>query len=164
MKKENRSGSPSKKKKARSPRRSEASSLKKIITSSVFGSVISGVIMLSMLIILSAVCLLLPSPHSLISPLSFFIMYSSAFLGGFTAVKKNNRADALLCSGLCGVIFMIAIWLVFSLVGMMLGVSDSSPYTFLWRLLIIPLSCVGGFIGMSGASDAEKKRRARKRG
>ena len=130
---------------------------KKIILSSVFGCVVGILIFLGLLMSFSAICLAFDDPHILIYPLSFFILYSSAFFTGFAAVKKNGSCDALLCGCTSGAVLTLAYIIIFAAISTFIPNSSSQTISFLWRALVIPASVLGGYVASS--THMKKSRR-----
>lgn len=131
---------------------------KKVIFSSIFGAIAGLVSLILILLSFSALCMPMDSPHRFILPIAFFAIYSSSFLAGFFAVKRNGKSDALICGGICGVLFMIAVWSIFALLGCILP-SNEPSMTFVLKLIIVPVSVLGAFAGMGSTSHKKTKRK-----
>ena len=129
---------------------------KKLIISSLLGCAVGILSMILLMLALSGVCTSLDDPHGIVAPLCFICIYLSAFCGGFAAVKKNGSCDALVCGSLCGTIFMLVIWMLFTAVGISMSVTESHSLTFLWKLLCIPSSILGSFFGL-GSRNSKKR-------
>lgn len=136
------------------------SSVKALIINSLFGTLVGLLSLVLCIILMSTVCLLPDNPHIFIIPLCFFSMYSSAFFGGFAAVKRN-RGGALLCGALCGAALLIAVWLISACIGLGFGISSSGTGAMIYRLIILPVSCVGSLFGNS--SSGKKARKPKRR-
>ena len=130
---------------------------KKVIFSSIFGATAGLVSLALILLSFSAVCMLMDSPHRFILPIAFFAIYSASFLAGLFAVKRNGSSDALICGGICGVIFMIAVWSIFALLGYILP-NNATSMPFVFKLITIPLSVLGAFAGIGTTSNKKPKR------
>ena len=111
-----------------------------------------------MLMIFAGVCLSLDNAHTALTPFALFSLYTSAFFGGFVAVKKNKGRDALLCSSLCGVFTTIMFCLVFWIVGLIFDIK-SDMLSWVFRALCIISSIIGGFIGRGSPKKPKRKRR-----
>ena len=129
---------------------------KRLLISSVFGAVTGILIFILLVLISSAFCMIPESPHAFIAPLCIFSVYSSAFFSGFAAVKRNG-SSALLCGALSGVILMLTVWLASATLGLFLGITTSGASAFIFKLLIVPVSCVGALIGVGQSKDKKKK-------
>ena len=132
------------------------------LLSSVFGMGIAVAALLALLSIFSIIGLASEKPHSLLSPISFFSIYASAFLGGFVAIKKNKERDALLCGALCGVFIMLAYSVTFWLVGIILN-ADSTPISWLYRAIIIVCALLGAIIGVNKTHKKSIRRKRRRK-
>lgn len=132
------------------------STAKKILISSLWGSGLGVLSLFVMLSVLSAICMLLPSPHSLVLPLCFFGIYGSSFLAGLFATKLNGSSDALLCGLICGAFFVVFIWIIFFSVNLLSGEEETA--NFIWKLLSIPMTLLGSFAGLSRKSKNARKR------
>ena len=147
------------KKSIKSHKTSDKSPSKKILSSSLFGACVGFLCMLTLLMIFSAICLIIPNPHPLILPLCLFSIYASSFFSGFSAVKRNGGRDALLCGGLNGVIYMVVFWLVFAIIKAILGEHGATTLSFILKLLIIPIALIGAFSGLKGTTAKRPKRK-----
>ena len=116
-----------------------------------------GLICFSLLILIfAAFCLALEDPHSLTLALSLAAIYLSALAAGFASVRKNHRENALLCGALTGLTFMLALCALLLLIP---TGSESAPSSaFVLRLLVLPFSVLGSFLGR-----IEKKRKGHKK-
>jgi putative membrane protein (TIGR04086 family) len=100
----------------------------------------------ALILIFSGLCLALDDPHSLTFALSLAAIYLSALVSGFASVKRNHKEDALLCGIATGVLFMLILSAL--LLFIPTTETDSAPSNaILLRLLVIPLSLVGSFLG-----------------
>ena len=131
---------------------------KKLLLSSIFGSAIGTLIFIIILMIFSAISMMISSPHSLLLPLSFFSVYSSAFLAGLISLKRNDSSDALLCGCICGALFMLVLWGMLSIVGYALPSAKSASMPFMLKILIIPSSVLGAFAGMTTPAKKAKRK------
>ena len=100
---------------------------------------------------------MLNNPHPLIFPLSIFAIYSSAFFAGLFAVKRNGSSNALVCGGLCGALFLLAIWCLTALIGAILKSPETTSYPFVLKLIVLPLSVLGSFAGISTGGKKKKR-------
>lgn len=131
---------------------------KKLLLSSVFGALMGMGVLLLMLLIFSGICIFIDNPHKLILPLCFFAIYSSAFFTGLFSLVRNGSSDALLCGALGGTIFMISVWAIISLICYMLPPDNSSALSFIWKPVIIPVSIIGAFTGLSSKGTKTKRK------
>ena len=106
-----------------------------------------GLLCFSLLILIfSGLCLALDDPHTLSFALSLAAIYLSALVSGFASVKRNHKEDALLCGIATGILFMLILCAL--LLFIPTAEADSAPsHTIILRLLVIPLSIVGSFLG-----------------
>lgn len=125
---------------------------------SALGSLSSFAILTVLLMIFAGVCLSLDNAHTALTPFALFSLYTSAFFGGFVAVKKNKGRDALLCSSLCGVFTTLIFCLVFWIVGLIFDIK-SDMLSWVFRALCILASILGGFIGRGSPKKPKRKRR-----
>jgi putative membrane protein (TIGR04086 family) len=125
---------------------------------SALGSLSSLAILTVLLMIFAGVCLALDNAHTALTPFALFSLYTSAFFGGFVAVKKNKGRDALLCSSLCGVFTTLIFCLVFWIVGLIFDIK-SDMLSWVFRALCIISSIIGGFIGRGSQKKPKRKRR-----
>ncbi len=125
---------------------------------SAVGSLSSLAILTVLLMIFAGVCLSLDNAHTALTPFALFSLYTSAFFGGFVAVKKNKGRDALLCSSLCGVFTTLIFCLIFWIVGLIFDIK-SDMLSWLLRALCIISSIIGGFIGRGSPKKPKRKRR-----
>ncbi len=118
-----------------------------LFQSALFGSLCGLICSAALLFLVSFVCYRSPDPDSLILPLSLGALYLSCLVGGFAAVKRQ-RASALLCGGMAG-LFLGAFFLVLSLF-LRSSQQDSFSLTLsiLLRVLMLPASSIGGFLGL----------------
>ena len=129
-----------------------------ILISSAFGLFISIITALSLFVIFSLIGLANENPHSLLSPVSFFTIYASAFFGGFSAIKKNKGRDCLLCGALCGIFISLTYSLVFGIIGFICNI-DNAPISWVYRIIIIPITFFGSLIGIPKHHKQPKKRK-----
>lgn len=132
-----------------------------ILISTIFGLCVSMLILLILLMIFSLIGLATENPHALLSPLSFFSIYTSAFFGGFTAIKKNKGHDPCICGILCGIIIMITFSLIFGIVGIICNV-DSTPISWVYRVLMLPSTLIGSIIGLTKKNKIPKHKKRKK--
>ena len=137
-----------------------SSRAKSLILNSLFGTFVGILIFISFIIIISFVCLIPENPHLFITPLCFFSMYSSAFFGGFSAVKRNH-GGALPCGALCGTALLITVWLASACLGLGFGIKSSGTGALIYRIIIIPVACVGSLLGNN--SSGKKSRKSKRR-
>ena len=105
-----------------------------------------GLICFSLLILIfAAFCLALEDAHSLTLALSLAAIYLSALAAGFASVKKNHRENALLCGALTGLTFMLALCALLLLIPT--GAESAPSNAFVLRILVLPLSIAGSFLG-----------------
>lgn len=131
---------------------------KNLLFSSLFGAV-AGILLFVLLVsAFSLVCMIPDNPHPFILPLCFLALYSSAFFAGFISSKRSS-SKTLLCAALCGTILMLLIWMLSASLGLAFGIKNPSSITFIYRLLIIPTSCLGALIEVSSSAKKTKKRR-----
>ncbi len=131
-----------------------------ILISSAYGLLCATVILILLLAIFSAVGLATENPHSLLTPISFFSIYTASFFGGFIAIKKNKGADALLCGLICGIFTFLFLSLIFFIIGIILK-SQSASLTWLFRALIIPASILGSLLGSAKKNKLPKRKKRR---
>ena len=128
-----------------------------ILTSAVFGACISSIIFITLLKIFSLIGLASNTPHALLTPFSFFSIYTATFFGGFVAVKKNKGRDALFCGLFCGCIIALLFSLVFGISGLIFNVT-SEPISWLYRALIIISSIIGSLLGINKSTKRPKNK------
>ena len=106
-----------------------------------------GLLCFSLLILIfSGLCLALDNPHTLSFALSLAAIYISALVSGFASVKRNRKEDALLCGVATGLLFMLILCTL--LLFIPTTEADSAPsHAIIPRLIVIPLSIVGSFLG-----------------
>lgn len=125
--------------------------------------VFSTVIIFFLLITLfSCITLNMKSPHSYITPLSFFAIYTSSFSGGFIATKKNNGRDALLCGTVSGITSAFLLCLLFLAIGAILN-TQSAPISWLFRALSIVFSVFGALLATKKVKKAPHSHKRRKK-
>jgi putative membrane protein (TIGR04086 family) len=129
-----------------------------ILISAVFGLCISAIIMLALFMLFSIIGLANENPHSLLSPISFFTIYASAFFGGFSAIKKNKGRDCLFCGALCGILIALTYSLIFGIMGLAFNI-DNAPISWVYRIIIIPIAFLGSVTGISKQHKQPKKRK-----
>lgn len=129
-----------------------------IFISSAFGLCGAILILISLLAIFSLVGLATDNPHSLLSPISFFSIYTASFFGGFIAIKKNKSHDPLLCGLVCGSFIALSYSLVFGLIGIILDIK-STPISWLYRLLMIVSALIGALLGTATRNKTPKRRK-----
>ena len=131
-----------------------------ILISIVFGLCASIIIFIAMLTIFSIIGAATEKPHSLLTPISFFCIYTASFFGGFVSIKKNKGRDSLLCGALCGIVISLTYSLIFGLIGIICDI-DSAPISWLYRILMAVASIVGALLGISKSKKMPKKKRRR---
>ena len=146
--------------KKRAPQKKNTSKSGSLI-SSAFGLCGAVIILLIILVIFSFVGLAISEPHTLLSPVAQSALYLSAFFGGFIAIKKNKGRDALLCGLVCGCFITVLYLIVFWISGLILD-ADSEPLSWLFRILIIPSSILGSFLGTIKDKKIPTKRKRKK--
>lgn len=132
-----------------------------LLISSVFGVFGSVIILLMILVIFSFVGLAISEPHTLLSPVAFSALYLSAFFGGFIAIKKNKGRDALLCGLVCGCFITVLYLLLFWIAGLIFD-TDSTMLSWIFRILILPASVLGSFLGTIKDKKIPAKRKRKK--
>lgn len=148
------------KKSARYHSTSDKSKGKELLFSTVFGTCTGLICMLGFLMIFSAICMMLPNPHPLISALCFFSIYASSFFSGFAAVKRNGGKDALICGALCGVAYILILWLLFAIIQAVFGEKNDNTTSLIIKLCILPATLLGAFSGLKGKQAKRPKRKA----
>lgn len=131
--------------------------LASLLQSSLFGSLIGLVTAFVLLLGGTAIAMRASDPDAMISPLSLFALYASAFFGGFFALRKN-RSSALVCGSLSGA-FLLLFFLVLSFF-LRANSETHFPSLVAWllRIAMLPISAAGGFLGMSQKAKRHKKR------
>ena len=147
------------KKAARYHGTSDKSKGKQMLISTVFGVCIGIVCMLGFLMIFSAICMMMPNPHPLIAPLCLFSVYASAFFSGFAGVKRNGGKEALICGALCGVAYMLILWLSFAIIQGLFGERSTNTASLIIKLCIPPAALLGSFSGLKGKTTRKTKRK-----
>ena len=109
------------------------------------GTGVGLICFLLLTLIFSGLCLAVENPHSLTFALSLAAIYLSALAAGFASIRKNHKRDALLCGALTGSIFMLALCALLLLV--QTGAESAPSNAFILRLLVLPLSIAGSFLG-----------------
>ena len=132
-----------------------------ILISSLFGAFSSMAILLALLMLFSLIGQLSENPHSLLSPFSFFSIYTSSFLGGFISVKKNKERDSLLCGLICGILIAILFSLIFLIFGLIFDVK-STPISWLFRAFTLLASIIGALLSSASKRKAPKRKRRRR--
>ena len=115
-----------------------------------------------LLVILAFLTSKLKSPHNYLTPLSFFIIYSSSLFGGFIATLKNKKREPLLCGSLSGVISTILLCLAFLIVGAILN-TQNAPISWLYRALSIVFSIFGALLATKKTKKAPHSHKKRKK-
>ena len=133
-----------------------------ILISAAFGLCAAISILLILLAIFSLIGLATENPHSLLSPISFFSIYTASFFGGFISIKKNKGRDPLLCGLICGCFIALSYSLIFGLIGIILDIK-SAPISWLYRLLMIVSSLVGSLLGTAKPNKMPKRKRKMRR-
>lgn len=105
-----------------------------------------------LLMLLAALSMLAPSPHSLLLPVSLAAIYLSSFATGIVSGLCTERGERLLSSLLGGTLFT----LMLSLVLIPFGNGGEGAH-FLLKFLGIPLALLGGICAPSRSN--RKKRR-----
>ena len=131
---------------------------KRVITSSLWGAIFGTALLFIMMMLFSAICLLAKDPHPLVLPLCFMSVFSSAFLAGIFALKRNGGSDALLCGLLCGALLIIMLSLLFFITNLLMGASLSEAPSIIWKLLMIPSTILGAFCGLPRKSKTQRKK------
>ena len=131
-----------------------------ILISSLFGLCATMIILFALLMIFSLIGLATENPHSLLSPVSFFSIYTSTFFGGFISIKKNKGHDSLLCGLICGIFSAIVLSLVFGVFRLLFD-ANSTPLSWLFRVLIIITSIIGALLGVNKTKKMPKKKKRR---
>ena len=126
------------------------------------GVISTLIIMFILLMFFSCIAVNTKKPHSYISALSFFAIYSSAFFGGFIATKKNNGRDPLLCGSLTGIISALILCLLFLAIGAFFD-TQSTPMSWLFRGLTIIFSLFGSLIAIKKQKTSKSIRKRRKK-
>ena len=129
-----------------------------LVQSALFGALIGLLCATLLLFAATAICYATTDPASLTTPTALAALYLSSLIAGFAALRRH-RSMALACGSLCGA-FLMLFFLVVSLImkqqpkeGFSLGIS------LLIRGLMIPVSAIGGYLGLP--RKTQKKRRAR---
>ena len=106
-----------------------------------------GLLCFSLLILIfSVLCLVLDDPHALSFALSITAIYLAALTSGFASVKRNHKEDALLCGIATGILFMLILSAL--LLFIPATEAETAPsHAIILRLLVIPLSILGSFLG-----------------
>ena len=109
------------------------------------GAGVGLICFLLLILIFSGLCLAVENPHSLTFALSLAAIYISALAAGFASVRKNHRENALLCGALTGLTFMLALCALLLLIPT--GAESAPSNAFILRLLVLPISIAGSFLG-----------------
>ena len=139
----------------KNPSRSSGSKTS-LIKSAVFGTAVSSLTLTLIILVSAALCLAFDDPHRFVGPLCLFALYSAAFAGGFSAVKRNG-GGALLCGALSGVIFALLLWAVLAVLDAVWQTEASGTLQFLLKLSIIPVSVLGAVSGLSFGKNKHKR-------
>lgn len=115
-----------------------------------------------LLVIFSYIVSGMKSPHIYLTPLSFFAIYSSSFLGGFISTLKNKGRDALLCGSLSGVISTILLCIAFLIVGAILN-TQNTTISWLYRALSIVFSVFGALLATKKTKKSPHSHKKRKK-
>ena len=115
-----------------------------------------------LLVIFSYIVSGMKSPHIYLTPLSFFAIYSSSFLGGFIATLKNKGRDALLYGSLSGVISTILLCIAFLIVGAILN-TQNTTISWLYRALSIVFSVFGALLATKKTKKSPHSHKKRKK-
>lgn len=100
---------------------------------------------LLLILIFSGLCLAVENPHSLTFALSLAAIYLASLASGFVSIRKNHKRDALLCGALTGLTFMLALCALLLLIPT--GAESAPSNAFILRLLVLPISIAGSFLG-----------------
>lgn len=123
----------------------ERSRIGGLIISVATGTGVGLICFFLLILIFSGLCLALENPHSLTFALSLAAIYLSALAAGFSSVRKNHKCDALLCGALTGLTFMLALCALLLLIPT--GAESAPSSAFVLRILVLPLSIAGSFLG-----------------
>ena len=118
-----------------------------IIKSSLFGFLMSVVIMLALWFVAGMAAYSNDDPDSIVGALGFAVSYLCSFAAGLVAVRKNGR-DAVACGALSGVFLMI-----FAIIlSLLFPESYSSGHPMLitlgMRSIMVFMSVLGGVAGL----------------
>lgn len=127
-----------------------------LIGSSVFGAAVSAITLTVIILVSAVLCLAFDDPHRFVGPLCLFALYTAAFMGGFSAVKRNG-GGALLCGALSGVMFMLLVWAVFAVLDAVWKNGSSGILQFVLKLSLIPVSVIGAVSGLSFGKNKHKR-------
>jgi putative membrane protein (TIGR04086 family) len=129
---------------------------------SLIGALIAIAISAVLAIVFSYILYKTADPTRYLTPVALSVLYVSALLGGFIAVRFNS-GSALLCGLVTGVL-LIAITFIFSLLVKQSLSSDHSAMDAIALRATIPVcSIIGAFIGNSKPSSDKKRRKNHKK-
>ncbi len=129
-----------------------------LMQSALFGALIGLLTATLLLFAATAVCYATADPASLTTPLALAALYLSSLIAGFAALRRH-RSMALACGSLCGIFLMLVFLAVSLIFGNRVEGGFSLPFSLLVRGLMIPVSAIGGYLGLP--RKPQRKRRAR---
>ena len=128
-----------------------------LMQSALFGALIGLLSATLLLFAATAVCYATTDPASMTTPLALAVLYLSALIAGFAALRRH-RSMALACGSLCGLFLMLVFLAVSLILGHRVEGGFSLPLSLLVRALMIPVSAIGGYLGLP--KKPQRKRRA----
>ena len=137
----------------------ESSPLGNLMQSALFGALCGMIAAVLLLFAATAICYATADPCTLTTPLGLAALYLASFVAGFAAIRRNGSM-ALACGSICGLCLLL-VFLCLSLLLRSHATDTLSPVlSLLLRVMMIPASVIGGYLGLSRKSS--KKRHAHK--
>ncbi len=135
------------------------STLGNLFQSALFGALCGLIAAAILLLAVTAICYATADPVSLTTPLSLAALYLSAFVAGFAAIRRH-RAMALACGSLSGLFLMLVFLIISLLFRGRVTQTFSVGASLLVRVLMIPVSAMGGYLGLSRSTHKKRRTRA----
>ena len=135
---------------------------KGFLSCSLIGAVIAIAISALLAVVLSYVLYKTDDPTRYLTPVALSVLYISALMGGFRAVRFN-KGSALLCGLITGVL-LLAVTFIFSLpIKQSLSSDHSILNAVALRAAVVVCSIIGAFIGISKPNPDKKRRKNHKK-
>lgn len=141
----------------RSPAESGGSEFPALVKSALLGTAIALGGALALLLLGARLCLQAENPLALARPVGTALLYLCAAAAGLLTAKRQKK-QALLCGLTAGVLVAVFFWALTLLLRDEGETALSLSASLLLRALLLPVSCLGAFLGVKKKAPRRRRR------